>query len=89
MDKDEAFGAIKETPTGQANLFLAITGTTSNYKVSYDKQATVQKAKSDIKKEVQELKEIFRNKGKQQEDDLGLEEEYFDWQADSTDINRP
>lgn len=43
IDPDEAFGAIEEDNTGQAKLFLKITGTTDDYKVSYDKEAVKRK----------------------------------------------
>jgi hypothetical protein len=75
----DAQGAIEESNTG-AKLFLKITGTTDNYKVAYDTEAVRKKIGNDIKKEVQELKEAFRSKGKKKEKEVELEkEEYFDW----------
>lgn len=80
VDKDEAFGAIEETPGGQSLLFLKIMGTTSNYEVSYDKDAVKNKIASDLKKEVQELKDAFKNKGVKKDSKIELEEDdYFDW----------
>ena len=64
-------------------LFLQITGTTSEYYVSLDKQTVKQKIARDLKKEKAELKEIFRNKGKITEDVELAEEEYFEWENDS------
>ena len=83
IDKDEAFGAIKDDGTGMPKLFLTIRGTTSDYKIAYDKKAVGQKIKKDFKKEGQELKDVFRNKG-QKEETVELEEEdYFDFEEDS------
>jgi hypothetical protein len=79
IDPDEAFGAIEEAK-GQSRVFLKITGTTDQYEVSYDKSAVKQKITSDLKKEVKELKDAFRLKGKQKKKELELSEEEFDWQ---------
>lgn len=79
IDPDEAFGAIEESK-GQSRVFLKITGTTDNYEVSYDKSAVKQKIASDLKKEVKELKDAFRLKGKQKKKELELSGEEFDWQ---------
>ncbi len=79
IDPDEAFGALEESK-GQSRVFLKITGTTDNYEVSYDKSAVKQKIASDLKKEVKELKDAFRLKGKQKKKELELSEEEFDWQ---------
>ncbi|MCX8492591.1 MAG: hypothetical protein ORN54_16150 [Cyclobacteriaceae bacterium] len=80
IDPDEAFGAIEETGKGQTRVFLKITGTTDDYKVSYDKEAVKKKIISDLKKEVKELKEAFQLKGRKKKKELELEkDEYFDW----------
>jgi uncharacterized protein involved in outer membrane biogenesis len=79
IDPDEAFGAIEESK-GQSRVFLKITGTTDKYEVSYDKSAVKQKMATDLKKEVKELKDAFRLKGKQKKKELELSEEEFDWQ---------
>lgn len=78
IDPDEAFGAIEEAK-GQSRLFLKITGTSSQYEISYDKSAVKQKVASDLKQEVKELKDAFRLKGKQKKKDLELSEDEFDW----------
>jgi hypothetical protein len=64
---------------GQLKLFLKITGTTDNYQVKYDTEAVKKKIASDLKKEVQELKDTFKNKGKQKKKELELSTEEFDW----------
>lgn len=88
IDPDEAFGAIEEDQTGSAKIFLKITGTTDNYTVSYDKEAVKQKISSDLKKEVKELKDAFKLKGKERKKELELEvDEYFEW-SDSTSTNQ-
>ncbi len=81
IDPDEAFGAIEEDNTGKSKIFLKITGTTDNYSVSYDKAAVKKKIVNDLKKEVQELKDTFKTKGKKKKKELELEkEEYFEWE---------
>ncbi|MEQ8426101.1 MAG: AsmA-like C-terminal region-containing protein [Cyclobacteriaceae bacterium] len=86
IDPDEAFGAIEEDNGGQAKLFLKIVGTTDDYKVIYDKEAVKKKIVSDLKKEVIELKEAFKLKGKKKKKELELEtDEYFEW-GDSTKV---
>ena len=83
VDPDEAFGAIEEDNTGKAKIFLKIVGNTDNYSVSYDKGAVKKKIAGDLKKEVQELKDAFKNKGKKKKKELELEkEEYFDWEGE-------
>jgi hypothetical protein len=71
--------AVEETSQG-AKLFLKITGTTDEYKVAYDTEAVRKKIASDIKKEVKELRDAFRTKGKKKQKEVEVEkEEYFDW----------
>ena len=80
IDPDEAFGAIEETPGGQSKIFLKIIGTTDNYEVKFDKEATKKKIVSDLKKEVKELKEAFQNRGIKKKKEVELQkDEYFDW----------
>lgn len=79
IDPDEAFGAIEETG-GQTKVFLKIVGTTSNYDVKLDKEATKKKIVSDLKKEAKELKEAFLNRGAKKKKEVELQkDEYFDW----------
>ncbi|MBL7850295.1 MAG: hypothetical protein JNN04_05285 [Cyclobacteriaceae bacterium] len=81
IDPDEAFGAIESDLQGRSKVYLKITGTTDNYKVQYDQVAVRKKIASDIKKEVQELKEAFRLKGKKKKKELELQkDDYFDWE---------
>ena len=76
----EATGAMEEQG-GQMKLFLKITGTTDNYRVQYDTEAVKKKIANDFKKEVQELKDAFKNKGKKKKKELELEkDDYFDWE---------
>ena len=80
IDADEAFGAIEDTGGGKTKLYLKITGTTENYAVSYDTEAVKKKIAGDLKKEVQELKDAFKTKGKKKQKELELEKDsYFDW----------
>jgi len=76
----EAKGALEEDGSGQTKLFLKIIGTTDDYRVVYDTEAVKKKIASDLKKEVQELKDAFKNKGTKKKKELELEkDEYFDW----------
>lgn len=87
IDPDEAFGAIEETNTGSTKIFLKIIGTTDNYSVIYDKEAVKKKIVSDLKKEVVELKEAFKLKGKIKKKEIELQkDDYFEW-GDSTKVN--
>jgi hypothetical protein len=78
IDITEATGAMEEQ-AGQLKLFLKITGTTDDYKVQYDTEAVRKKIASELKKEVQELKDAFKNKGKTKKKELELSTEEFDW----------
>lgn len=77
INLEEAAGAIEEME-GRAKLFLKITGTTDNYRVVYDTDAVRRKIASDLKREVQELKDLFKKKQKKKEAELSKEE--FDWE---------
>ncbi len=77
----EFLNAIEEDGSGQSKLYLKITGTTDNYRVAYDTEAVKKKIANDLKKEVQELKDAFRNKGAKRKKELELQQdEYFDWE---------
>ncbi len=79
IDVTEAANALEEN-NGQLKLFLKITGTTDNYRVQYDTEAFRKKLASELKKEVQELKDAFKTKGKQKQKELELQkDDYFDW----------
>lgn len=76
----EAMLAVEEDQQGGAKLFLKITGTTDNYRIAYDTDAVKRKIISDLKKEVGELKDAFRSKGKKKKKEVELErDDYFDW----------
>jgi hypothetical protein len=75
----EAQLATEEDQQG-TKLFLKITGTTDDYKIAYDTEAVKKKIANDLKREVQELKDTFRNKGKKKQKEVELEkDDYFDW----------
>jgi len=80
IDPDEAFGAVEDDGSGKPMIFLKITGTTDKYEVSLDKDAVKKKIAGDLKKEVQELKDAFRQKGIKKKKELELSEEEFDWE---------
>jgi len=63
-----------------SKLMLKITGTTDDYDIAYDTKAVSNKIRKDIRKEGRELKETFKNKGQEKEDNIILdEEEYFEF----------
>ena len=65
-------------------LYLTIRGTTEDYKIAYDTRSVSKKIVQDFKKEGQELKEVFKNKGKVEKKTVVLEEtEYFDFEEDT------
>jgi len=83
IDPDEAFGAVEDDLQGRSKVYLKITGTTDNYKVAYDQVAVRKKIGNDLKKEVQELKDAFRLKGKKKKKELELQkDDYFDFDTD-------
>jgi len=78
INTSEAAGALEEQGS-QMKLYLKITGTTDDYRIQYDTEAVKKKIVSDLKKEVQELKDAFKNKGKKKQKELELSTEEFDW----------
>ncbi len=80
-DSDAAFGALRKDAKGEMTLFLIIQGTTSDFKISYDKKATTEKIKSDIQKEKLELINLFKKKEQDAEEikRTQQEPEYFDF----------
>ena len=80
INYSEAKEALQEDGSGQSKLFLKIVGTTDNYRVVYDAESVKKKIATDLKQEVKELKEAFKNKGTKEKKELELQEdEYFDW----------
>ena len=87
-DKDEYFGAIEEDGSN-TNLFLRITGTTSDYQVVYDKDAVKNKIRQDLKEEKWEFRKAVRNKGEDDYQQEIEEDEFFDFDdADSTALKQ-
>ncbi len=85
-DRDERFGEIADADKNISNLFLKIKGSTSDYKISYDRKAVLKKVKEDIKQEGKDLIKIFQNKGKKEKDITTLDEdEYFDFDTIESD----
>lgn len=72
--------AVDQDNQGNSRLFLKVTGTTDDYRILYDTEAVKKKIVSDLKEEVEELKDAFRSKGKKKEKEVEVsKEEYFDW----------
>lgn len=76
----QAKEALQEDGSGQSKLYLKIIGTADDYRVVYDTESVKKKIATDLKQEVKELKDAFKNKGTQEKKELELEEdEYFEW----------
>ena len=89
VNYQEAKSALEQDGEGQTKIFLKIVGTTDEYRVAYDTEAVKKKIASDLKNEVKELKEAFKNKGTKQKKELELQsDEYFDWDDNKPDDNR-
>ena len=80
---EDAFGAVEDDGTG-SKLHLIIAGTTSDYEISYDTKAVGKKIVADLRKEVKELKDAFRKKEIKREEIILEEDEYFEWDEDTT-----
>ena len=80
-DPDQRFGEIEMQDSGPPNLFLKMTGTASDYQVVYDTRAVTEKIKMDLKKEGNELKDLFRkNKDKKVKQAELEEDDYFEFE---------
>jgi hypothetical protein len=78
INVEEAGDAFQQEG-GRIKVYFKITGTTDNYKVAYDTDALKQKIASDLKKEVTELKDAFKDKNVKKKA-LELEkDDYFEW----------
>jgi len=79
-DPDRRFGQIEEQDGGPPNLFLKMTGTATDYQVNYDTRAVTDKIKKDLKKEGNELKDLFRKNKEDKVKQAELEEDdYFEF----------
>jgi hypothetical protein len=78
-DRDSRYGEIEENGSGPPNLFLKMQGTATDYEVLFDSKAVKEKIRMDLKEEGNELKDLFKQK-KRDEKVVELEEdEYFDF----------
>lgn len=59
--KNEEFSNIEDDGLGRTTLFLVITGTVNDYKISYDKKKARKKIREDFEQEKQEIKDILKN----------------------------
>ncbi|TXK52888.1 hypothetical protein FVR03_00505 [Pontibacter qinzhouensis] len=82
-DKDAVYGVVAADPdAGRSMLFLRLKGKEDNFKISYDEERVREKIKTDIKQEGQKLREIFKSKKAQQQEEKKVElqeGEYFDF----------
>ena len=78
-DADERFGEVAQEDRDGASIFLKMTGTTDQYKVSHDTKAVKTKIKENIKKEGQELKTALSKKDTTEIESVELDDEYIDY----------
>ena len=79
-DKDSKYGYIEEDGRGYTNLFLVISGTTSDFSVRYDSKSALKQFRSNIKDELKEFTSIFKKRENVVADTVALsQDEYFDW----------
>ncbi len=60
-NKNEEFGYVEDDGLGKTALFLKMTGTTQNYKISYDTEGLKTNWKESVKEEKKTLKTILNN----------------------------
>lgn len=75
-NNNDEFGEIEDDGLGRTKLLLAMRGTVSNPKFSYDRKAAVEKLKNDIRNEKQTLKSILKS-------------EFGIYKKDSTLVKKP
>ena len=84
IDSDASFGALRQDPKGDMKIFLIIQGTTTDFKISYDKKKVGEKIKADLQKEKNELKNLFKKKESDKEQlrktQQDQDQEYFDFE---------
>ncbi|MGB5930727.1 MAG: AsmA-like C-terminal region-containing protein, partial [Cyclobacteriaceae bacterium] len=76
----QGYGQTVSNEQRGSHLFLFIKGTTSDYRIGYDTEAVEEKIKDDIRREGEELKAIFKGKGRKKESVELEEEEFFEWE---------
>jgi hypothetical protein len=78
--REGRFGEIQEDDTRLPHLFLRAEGHIDDYAIHYDRERAGRQFKENLRQEKEELKDIFRNKGKEPAYQLELEEEeYFEF----------
>ena len=78
INMEQVGNAFEKDIEGRIKLYFKITGTTDKYDVAYDSDALKKKIASDMKKELSELKDAFKDKKKKKELEL-QKDDYFDW----------
>ncbi|MFP4342864.1 MAG: AsmA-like C-terminal region-containing protein [Cyclobacteriaceae bacterium] len=78
--RERRYGEILEDDSRPMHLFLKAQGHIDDYAISYDGENAKTQFRENLRQEKEELKEIFRNKGKEPSYQLELEEEeYFEF----------
>lgn len=71
---EEALAATRQD-AGGTNLFVKVTGVAPAYKISFDREATAEKIKNDLKREKEEFLDLFRRKKTEPAKSVGLSQE--------------
>lgn len=81
----EAQEAVEESINGPI-LHLIISGNVDDFTIKYDKKATKEVIEDKVKEEVKEVRDLIRGTYQEEEEEqIGLEEEYFEFETDSID----
>ena len=81
VDPDEVFGAIEDDGASVPKIHLLLTGTTDDYYIKLDKAGMKNQLVNNLKQEVIELKEAFKQKRDEKKKTLELkEDEYIEWE---------
>jgi hypothetical protein len=76
----EAGDAYETDLAGRIKVYFKITGTTDNYKIAFDGEAVKKKLAKDLKQEVAELRDAFKDRDRRKKKELELAtDDYFDW----------
>jgi hypothetical protein len=80
IDISEAGDAYETDLTGRIKVYFKITGTTDDYKIAFDGEAVKKKLAKDLKQEVAELRDAFKDRDRRKKKELELAaDDYFDW----------
>ncbi len=77
--RQKDFGEVASDNAKPMTLFLTAKGSVDDYKIAYDFEKAKIALKENLKEEKQERQAIFKNKGRQADYQIELEDEYFNF----------